>query len=314
MSTQLAARPMGGQIVTAEQAKAIRTALKSSLYPGASDDSVEMVLAYCQAAGLDPMTKPVHIVPIWLPEKKDGNRTVRPAGMQDVVMPGIELYRTKAHRTGEYAGQDECEFGPTVTTKLSGVDVRYPEWCRVTVYRQTGGQRVPYSAKVYWLESYATAKCDTDAPNAMWKKRPFGQLEKCAEAMALRKAFPEAVGAQPTAEEMEGKALDISIAQEPSKPAYSERQLPPPEEPDAVSADGPNAALQDGATATTSAAADAQESGPTINDGQIRMLTTTLDRRGVAVAELLTHFKIDTVESLPLSRINEAMDWIKSRG
>ncbi|MDD0937104.1 recombinase RecT, partial [Xylella fastidiosa subsp. multiplex] len=37
----------------------------------------------------------------------------------------------------------------------------------------------------------------------MWQKRPFGQLEKCAEALALRKAFPEAVGAQPTAEEMD---------------------------------------------------------------------------------------------------------------
>lgn len=198
-----------GALITAEQANAIRTALKTSLYPGASDESVDMVLAYCQAGGLDPMTKPVHIVPMWMPEKKDGNRVVRPAGMQDVVMPGIELYRTKAHRTSEYVGQDEAEFGPTVTEKLGNVDVRFPEWCKVTVYRLTNGQRVPYSAKVYWLESYATAKRDTDAPNSMWKKRPFGQLEKCAEALALRKAFPEAVGAQPTAEEMEGKSLVI---------------------------------------------------------------------------------------------------------
>lgn len=195
--------------MTADQAAAIRSALKSSLYPGATDDSVEMVLAYCQAAKLDPMTKPVHIVPIWIPEKKVDNRVVSPAGMRDVVMPGIELYRTKAHRTGEYAGQDEAEFGPTISEKLSGVDVRYPEWCRVTVYRIIKDQRVPYSAKVYWLETYATAKRDTDAPNAMWKKRPFGQLEKCAEALALRKAFPEAVGAQPTAEEMEGKVMGV---------------------------------------------------------------------------------------------------------
>jgi len=173
-------KPAGGQLITAEQADAIRTALKTSLYPGASDDSVDMVLVYCRAGGLDPMTKPVHIVPMWMPEKKDGNRVVRPAGMQDVIMPGIELYRTKAHRTGEYAGQDEAEFGPTVDGVLGNVRVNYPEWCRVTVYRLTGGQRVPYSAKVYWLESYATAKRDTDAPNAMWKKRPFGQLEKCA--------------------------------------------------------------------------------------------------------------------------------------
>jgi len=193
------------------QHNAIRTALKTSLYPGASDEAVDMVLAYCQAGGLDPMTRPVHVVPMWVPEKKQGNRVISPAGMRDVIMPGIELYRTKAHRTGQYAGQDEAEYGSTVTETLGGVQVRYPEWCKVTVYRHTNGHRVPYSAKVYWLETYATAKRDTDAPNAMWKKRPWGQLEKCAEALALRKAFPEAVGAQPTAEEMEGKSLDATV-------------------------------------------------------------------------------------------------------
>lgn len=38
----------------------------------------------------------------------------------------------------------------------------------------------------------------------MWQKRPYGQIAKCAEAQALRKAFPE-VGSAPTADEMEGK-------------------------------------------------------------------------------------------------------------
>ena len=41
----------------------------------------------------------------------------------------------------------------------------------------------------------------------MWLKRPYGQLAKCAEAQALRKAFPEIVSQQPTAEEMEGKTF-----------------------------------------------------------------------------------------------------------
>jgi hypothetical protein len=41
----------------------------------------------------------------------------------------------------------------------------------------------------------------------MWKRRPYAQLAKCAEAQALRKAFPE-IGAQPTADEMEGKEFE----------------------------------------------------------------------------------------------------------
>jgi phage recombination protein Bet len=228
MSNIAPMKQRGGELVTAEQAEAIRTALKTSLYPGATDESVDMVLAYCRAGGLDPMTKPVHVVPMWVPEKKQGNRVISPAGMRDVIMPGIELYRTKAHRTGEYAGQDEATFGPTIEEVLGGVSVRYPEWCSVAVYRLVNGNPVRYSAKAYWLESYATQKRDSDAPNAMWKKRPFGQLEKCAEALALRKAFPEAVGAQPTAEEMEGRVIDgeaTPVRQEPQQ--QISRELPP---------------------------------------------------------------------------------------
>ncbi len=227
MSNIAPMKQRGGDLVTAEQADAIRTALKTSLYPGATDDSVDMVLAYCRAGGLDPMTKPVHIVPMWVPEKKQGTRVISPAGMRDVIMPGIELYRTKAHRTGEYAGQDEATFGPTIEENLGGLNVRYPEWCSVAVYRLVNGNPVRYSAKAYWLESYATQKRDSDAPNAMWKKRPFGQLEKCAEALALRKAFPEAVGAQPTAEEMEGRVIDgeaTAVRQDPQQ--HIARELP----------------------------------------------------------------------------------------
>lgn len=223
---------MNQQLNTQKDNAAIREALKTSLYPGASDEAVDMVLAYCKAGGLDPMTKPVHIVPMWIPEKKVNGQVVRRGQMQDVVMPGIELYRTKAHRTGEYAGQDEAEFGPVV----EGWGIAFPEWCRVTVYKIVQGARVAFSAKVYWQEAYATAGKDTDAPNAMWKKRPFGQVEKCAEALALRKAFPEAVGAQPTADEMIGKAVIegeatpvqrvAALEQKPNElPVYSAEQF-----------------------------------------------------------------------------------------
>jgi len=199
----------GGALATARDMDAVRHAMKSSLYPNATDESVDMVLAYCTARNLDVMTKPVHIVPMWIPEKKVNNRVVSPGGMRDVVMPGIGTYRIDAHRTGEYAGQDEAEYGPTVTRTFTDgstkIEVSFPEWAKVTVYRWMHGMRVAYSAKVYWLETYSTAGRNTDAPNAMWRKRPFGQLEKCAEALALRKGFPEAVGSMPTAEEMEDK-------------------------------------------------------------------------------------------------------------
>ena len=48
--------------------------LRNSLYPGAQDASIKLVIGYCKAAGLDPMQKPVHIVPISVSTgKKDEN-------------------------------------------------------------------------------------------------------------------------------------------------------------------------------------------------------------------------------------------------
>jgi len=185
------------------QTNAIRTALKTSLYPGASDESVDMVLAYCQAGQLDPMTKPVHIVPMY------DSKTKR---YRDVIMPGIGLYRIQAARTGQYAGVSDPVWGPDTTVNLDGTEITFPAWCKIVVRRiLPNGAIAEFVATERWTENYATSRNDTSAPNSMWKKRPYAQLAKCAEAQALRKAFPE-IGAQPTFEEMEGKTLDAENA------------------------------------------------------------------------------------------------------
>ena len=191
------------QIVTQEQRTALVAVLESSLYPGAAHQSIEMVLGYCEAAKLDVMLKPVHIVPMW-----DG----KAKRMRDVVMPGIGLYRIQAARSGQYAGVSDPEFGEDVTAKVGSRELTYPKSCKVTVRRKMAdGSVAEFSAVEFWLENYATAgKRDGQidhSPNAMWARRPYAQLAKCAEAQALRKAFPE-VGAQPTAEEMDGKRVD----------------------------------------------------------------------------------------------------------
>lgn len=178
--------------------------LENSLYPGAQKNSIKMVISYCRASNLDPMQKPVHIVPIW---------DSKASAMRDVVMPGIGLYRSQASRSGHYAGVTEPEFGDDVTELIGGTEITYPKWCKVTVKRYLPELKavVEYSAKELWKENYATkgGKDKSIAPNAMWYRRPYAQLAKCAEAQALRKAFPE-FGAQPTADEMEGKELDIT--------------------------------------------------------------------------------------------------------
>lgn len=62
------------------------SALKNSIYPGAKDESVMMALDYCRARQLDPLLKPVHLVPMYVKDSKTGKGDWR-----DVVMPGIGL-------------------------------------------------------------------------------------------------------------------------------------------------------------------------------------------------------------------------------
>lgn len=192
----------------------LRQTLANSLYPGAKPESVDMVLDYCEAAGLNVMLKPVHIVPM--------NVKVGPGrndyAYRDVVMPGINHYRTQASRTGTYIGKSEPEFGPMVERNWDAFKMMVPEWCKVTVKRLIGSHVAEFTAIEFWDENYATKGKDTKVPNSMWQKRPHGQLHKCAEAQALRMAFPELVGTE-TAEEMEGKVIDLTAEDVTPRPA-----------------------------------------------------------------------------------------------
>ncbi len=189
----------------------VYNALKNSIYPGAADPSIAMVLAYCKAKNYDPLGKTCHIVPMQVKDAKTGNYEWR-----DVILPGISGYRIDAHRTGLYMGLSDPEFGPMISEKFGDKVVTYPEFCKITVKKMmSNGEIAEFSAKEYWKENYAKKGKDSNAPNAMWEKRSMGQLAKCAEAQALRKAFPEAVGNLPTFEEMEGKELKTVFEDKP---------------------------------------------------------------------------------------------------
>ena len=192
-------------------------ALKKSVFRGASDDMLLTVIDYCKARGLDPIKRPVHIVSVWDPKTRQEIET---------IWEGIASHRTTASRTGFYAGQDEPKFGPTIEKGFGANDVKmeYPEWCKVAVYRMVEGQRVPFVGVCRWIETFAAKK--DGSPNRMWRKRPWGQIAKCAEAEALRKAFPDEIGGRPTAEEMEGQV----VSQTSYPPIYESEAPDVPEE------------------------------------------------------------------------------------
>jgi phage recombination protein Bet len=290
-------------------------ALVEAIYPLAkTQDSVAMALSYCKARKLDPFKKPVHIVPMW--DAKAGPEGT--GAFVETVWPGISEVRTTAFRTGQYAGCDETEFGPEITqtftalkdkwenrrkvgTEEVSVTVTFPEWARMTVYRDLGGRTCKFvGPKVYWLESYAS-QGKLDIPNSMWADRPIGQIEKCAEAAALRKAFPEEIGNDLTAEEMHGRRVDADFAgpevaeparrQPPAPPKVEDavvtevkpagRAPKPPHDPDNGEIDQPQAAAPEPVKVTSGSAAPAEQQD-----------TTKASRKPRGWAKLFEHARI----------------------
>lgn len=315
--------------------------LQTSLYPGAELESIKLVIAWCKASNKDPMKRPVHIVPMQVKQKvknKDGQPTNKTEYVwRDVIMPGVGDYRTDAARTGEYAGISQATFGSDVEKELGGspimewsddahakvdtgrkhptVKFRFPEWCELSVFRLVGGTRCEFSSgRVYFEETYATQSKDNDAPNAMWKKRPRGQLEKCAEAMALRRAFPE-VGAQPTADEMAGKTLDDGakiIDHESGEIVTNKLQVEGPKAKSAVDTSDHAAGGQ------TIEAKQAEGAVKLITPGGVRILTAKI--KGFAAAkeiaeeeaikQVLASVKAESLAAMTTQQANQAADWL----
>lgn len=207
--------------------------LVEQIFPNAkSVEAVTMAMAYCRQRKLDIFKKPVHIVPMW---------STALGRMVETVWPGVAEIRTTAARTNEYAGIDEVEFGPMVERKFTGRNktrngdwedvektVTFPEWASVVVYRIVKGTKCAFHAKVFWEETYATIG-KSDIPNEMWSKRSRGQLDKCVEVAALRKAFPEELGSTYAAEEMEGRVIEADANVEHASPPKPHTPPKPPE-------------------------------------------------------------------------------------
>lgn len=169
--------------------------LQQMIFPEAkTTEAILLAVDYCRTRGLDVMKRPVHVVPVW---------STKRGKMVETIWPGISEIRTTAMRSNAYAGRDATEWGPDIDIELEGVEYVVPEWARVTVYRMVQGTRCAFvGPQVWWVEAYGRAKRNSLAPNDMWSKRRRGQLEKVAEASALRQAFPEEVAGMIGAEEV----------------------------------------------------------------------------------------------------------------
>lgn len=148
--------------------------IKNTVAKGATNTELQLFLYTAQRTGLDPLTRQIHFV------KRGGQMTIQ---------TGIDGYRAIADRTGALAGIDDPIY--------DSEDGQHPNKATVAVYKLVDGQRVAFTASARWAE-YAP----TGSQAFMWNKMPYLMLGKCAEALALRKAFPSDLSGLYTNEEM----------------------------------------------------------------------------------------------------------------
>ncbi len=167
--------------------------IKSTIAKGASDDELKLFVQVCKGAQLNPFLKQVHLIPRW--DSRSG-KEVR------TIQVSIDGFRSIAESSGNYAGNDDPIFVETQELKIkkgqATVTINTPVKATATVYKMVAGQKCPFTATARWSEYYPGERM-----GFQWHTRPYLMLGKCAEALALRKAFPKLLSGMYAQEEMD---------------------------------------------------------------------------------------------------------------
>ena len=149
----------------------------------ATEEEFKLFIYQAQKTGLDPLRRQIYFTKYL--NKKTGKHTAS-------IITSIDGYRLIADRTGQYAGSDDSiiEEDESKTKIIKAT---------VTVWKMVNNTRCPFTASARWSEY-----CPAISSKAfMWEKMPYFMISKCAESLALRKAFPSELSGMYTEDEMD---------------------------------------------------------------------------------------------------------------
>lgn len=156
--------------------------IRSQIAPEATQEELKLFLYQCQRTGLDALSRQIYCIHRW---SKGGKKMT--------IQTSIDGFRVIAERSGNYGGQSEPIFAYNPEGNLVS--------CKISVYRFHNDIRFEASVGVAYLAEY----CQFDKEGkvmGLWVK-PHIMLGKVAEALALRKAYPQDLSGIYTSEEMQ---------------------------------------------------------------------------------------------------------------
>lgn len=173
---QIAALKYNGTVEPIVKDQKTLELIKRTIARDATNDELKLFIYTANKHGLDPLARQIHFV------KRGGTATIQ---------TGIDGYRAIAERTGQLAGISDATFDAETEV--------HPTKATVTVKRlMPNGGIAEFTATARWSEYAVEGKS-----GFMWGKMPYLMLAKCAEALALRKAFPHDLSGIYTKEEMD---------------------------------------------------------------------------------------------------------------
>lgn len=198
---QLAVIQQTGEIVpVSDWDDTRREFIRKNFCGGAPDAIAATFLGLCERRRLSPEARHVYLVNR---AGKDKNGNPKPPNW--VIQTGIDGYRLIADRTGRYVGSDDPVFEYNAErTKI----VR----ATVTVRKLVGGVTGAFTASAR-MDEYA-------AGSDLWMKMPHTMIAKCAEGLALRKAFPEELSGVYTDVEMDQAETPVTVHSARPVPAH----------------------------------------------------------------------------------------------
>ena len=161
--------------------------LKNSICKGLTDDEFQVFLMACNKTQLDPFMKQIYAL------KRKSKKPDGSWGEVMTIQTGIDGYRLIAERTEKYAPGEKPSFEYDASGNLIEATAYIKKMTKDGTWH------------VVSCSAHIDDYCQKKDGKAMgqWATMPRIMLAKCAEALALRKAFPAEMSGIYTKEEMD---------------------------------------------------------------------------------------------------------------